>query len=385
MKDNRGQTITPGSTFCEVYDRPIGKDLLNMLFQAGVITKDLLDGTHRLSDIEAIAGRPMPGLVETAVIILNNEKESVPPPPVSITPRWWKESVVYQIYPRSFQDSNGDGIGDIAGIRQRIPYLKELGINMLWLSPIYDSPNDDMGYDIRDYKKILNEFGNMDDFDMLISDLHANGIKLIMDLVVNHTSDEHAWFQKALADPTGPEKNYYLWKKGKNGGPPNNWSSLFSGIAWNYYSALDEWAMHLFSKKQMDLNWDNADLRHEVYRMINWWLEKGVDGFRMDVISFISKATLEDGNAILSRFAVPGIEHYFYGPRLHGYLQEMRRECFERHDAFSVGECPIIGMEASKMLTAEGRGELDMVFNFAHLDNPGKSRMLPYAYDGRYG
>jgi oligo-1,6-glucosidase len=202
--------------------------------------------------------------------------------------------------------------------------------------------------------------------------------------VVNHTSDEHAWFQKALTDPAAPEKDYYLWEKGRDGGPPNNWQSLFSGPAWNYYPGLDEWALHLFSKKQMDLNWDNADLRREVYTMINWWLEKGVDGFRMDVISFISKATLEDGNAILSHFAVPGIEHYFYGPHLHEYLHEMHQVCFERHDAFSVGECPIVGMEASKMLTAEERGELDMVFNFAHLDNPGKSRMIPYTYDLRF-
>ncbi len=381
--------ITMNSTIRDVYRHPIGRDIIDMLLRStgtpAAVVKNPLSAALRLSALDKLVGQKLPGVAAAIVKLLNDHDEAMPESPPSISRKWWKEAVVYQIYPRSFQDSNGDGIGDLAGIRQRIPYLKELGVDIVWLSPIYDSPNDDMGYDIRDYRKIMKEFGNMRDFNALLADLHKNDIKLMMDLIVNHTSDEHAWFKKALADPESPEKDYYLWAKGQGGAEPNNWQSIFSGPAWNYYPEADEWALHLFSKKQMDLNWDNPNLRAEVYDMINWWLQKGVDGFRMDVISYISKDSLADGNEAIGRiFGYVGAEHYFYGPKLHRYLAEMRKESFGNFDCFTVGETPHVGLNMCRMLTAEERGELDLVFNFDHIDNPGKSRQEAYTYDLRY-
>lgn len=381
--------ITLKSTLREVYQTTIGRDVLDMALRTAGRSPKVFDnplvGNLRLNSLNRLLGKKVPGLAETLVKLVNSETGKPPVSPRHITRKWWKEAVVYQIYPRSFQDSNNDGIGDLAGIRQRIPYLKELGVDVVWLSPVYDSPNDDNGYDIRNYRKILKEFGNMTSFNALLADLHKNGIKLMMDLVVNHTSDEHEWFQKALKDPSAPEKDYYIWAKGRNGAEPNNWLSFFSGPAWNRYDEQDEWALHLFSKKQMDLNWDNPALRAEIYDMVNWWLEKGVDGFRLDVINFISKASLEDGNEFLGKaVGFQGIEHYFYGPHLHEYLHEMREKTFGNYDAFTVGETPGLGMELSKMVTAEERAELDLVFNFDHLDNPGESRKVPYEYDTRY-
>lgn len=383
--------ITMNSTVRDVYNHPVGRDILDMLLAGigrgpGFLTNPLV-GNMKLSALDKLAGSKAPGAAEMLITLLNQHPETLPPSPDGIKPKWWKEAVVYQVYPRSFMDSNGDGIGDLAGIRSRIPYLKKLGITALWLSPIYDSPNDDMGYDIRNYRKIMKEFGSMQSFDALLAELHKNGIKLIMDLVVNHTSDEHEWFQKALKDPNGPTKDYYMWAKGKaEGEPPNNWVSFFAGPTWNYYEETGEWALHLFSKKQMDLNWDNPALRAEVYEMINWWLDKGVDGFRLDVINLISKASLQDGNELVGKaIGMRGIEQYFYGPHLHEYLQEMRRESFDRHaDTFTVGETPGMGLQMCRMLTAESRGELDLVFNFDHLDNPGESRLNHYEYDLRY-
>ncbi|MGD9560313.1 MAG: alpha-glucosidase [Oscillospiraceae bacterium] len=381
--------ITMKSTLRDVYRNPVGKDIIDMLLRGAGKSARLLDnplvGGMRLSALERLVGNKAPGLAEAIVHLLSGKDDAAPPSPAAIAHTWWKEAVVYQIYPRSFQDSNGDGIGDLAGIRSRIPYLKELGVDVVWLSPIYDSPNDDMGYDIRNYKKIMKEFGNMASFNALLAELHKNDIKLMMDLVVNHTSDEHAWFKKALADPASPEKDYYIWANGKGDKEPNNWTSFFSGSAWNHYDETGEWALHLFSQKQMDLNWDNPALRAEIYEMINWWLAKGVDGFRMDVISLISKDSLADGNeAIGKAIGITGIEHYFYGPRLHTYLREMRSESFGNFDTFTVGETPGMGLEMSRLLTAEGRDELDLVFNFDQLENPGKSRMFEYEYDLRY-
>lgn len=381
--------FTTKSTLREVYQNPVGKDIIDMALRAagrgpGFVQNPVV-GSLRIGMLDKVLGKKAPGLPETIVRLLNQHPEPTPPSPQAITHKWWKEAVVYQIYPRSFQDSNGDGIGDLQGIKSRIPYLKELGVDVVWLSPIYDSPNDDMGYDIRNYRKIMKEFGNLRDFSSLLAELHKNGMKLIMDLVVNHTSDEHEWFQKALADPASPEKDYYIWADGQGGKEPNNWISFFSGPAWNYYPETDQWAMHLFSKKQMDLNWDNPAVRTEVYDMVNWWMDKGVDGFRMDVINLISKDSLADGNELLGKnIGFRGIEHYFYGPRLHEYLAEMRRECFDGRDSFTVGETPGMGMEMSKMLTAEQRAELDLVFNFDHLENPGENRISPYQYDLRY-
>ena len=202
---------------------------------------------------------------------------------------WWKEAVIYQIYPRSFQDSNGDGIGDLPGITRRIPYLKKLGVDVIWLSPIYQSPNDDNGYDISDYRAIMKDFGTMADFDTLLKTAHEAGIKLVMDLVVNHTSDEHAWFIESRKSRTNPYRDFYIWKDGRDGKEPNNWESYFSGPAWQYDAATDQYYLHCFSKKQPDLNWENTKVRDAVFDMMTWWCEKGIDGFRMDVISMISK------------------------------------------------------------------------------------------------
>ncbi len=380
--------ISRNSSIKDVYQHPVGRDILDILLRNAKRSPKLLDnplvGSMKLSGLDKLLGRRVPGAVDMVVKLLSAHGETAPPSPSGVTKAWWKEAVCYQVYPRSFQDSNGDGIGDLAGIKQRVPYLKDLGVDVVWLSPIYDSPGEDMGYDVRDYQKINREFGTLRDFTALLDEVHKNGMKLILDLVINHTSDEHAWFKKAKADPTAPERDYYIWAKGKNGQEPNNWTSFFSGPAWNYYPEGDEWALHLFSKKQMDLNWDNEALRHEVYKMINWWLERGVDGFRLDVINFISKESLENGNELVGKaFGVRGIEHYFYGPRLHEYLAEMRKETFGNYDVMTVGETPGLGLEMCRLLTAEERQELDLAFNFDHLDNAGESRMSPYEYDLR--
>src|SRR5215208_5716083 len=202
---------------------------------------------------------------------------------------WWKECVVYQIYPRSFYDSNGDGIGDLRGIIQKLDYLKELGIDVIWLSPIYKSPNDDNGYDISDYQDIMDEFGTLADWEELLAEMHRRGLRLVMDLVVNHTSDEHAWFVESRKSKDNPYRDYYIWRPGKHGHEPNNWESFFTGSAWQHDPATDEYYLHLFSKKQPDLNWENPNVREDIFAMMRWWLDRDIDGFRMDVITFISK------------------------------------------------------------------------------------------------
>ncbi len=218
--------------------------------------------------------------------------------------KWWKESVVYQIYPRSFKDSNGDGIGDLKGITEKLDYLKELGVDVIWLSPVYQSPNDDNGYDISDYQSIMEEFGTMEDFDEMLAAAHDRGLKIVMDLVVNHTSDEHPWFVESRKSKDNPYRDYYIWREGKDGKEPNNWGSCFSGSAWMYDENTQMYFLHLFSKKQPDLNWDNEAVRNEVYDMMNWWIDKGIDGFRMDVISLISKpADFPDGKAGVNGYA----------------------------------------------------------------------------------
>ena len=292
-----------------------------------------------------------------------------------------KEAVFYQIYPRSFKDSNGDGIGDLQGIISKLDYIKKLGIDAIWLSPIYDSPNDDNGYDIRDYKKIMDEFGTMEDFDQLLDEVHNRGMGLIMDLVVNHTSDEHQWYQRAISEPDSKYGDYYIFKD-----QPNNWTSIFGGSAWNYVEERNQYALHLFSKKQMDLNWENENLRAEIHDMIRWWLEKGVDGFRLDVINYISKSHgIPDGSESIGKvMGLYGMEHYFYGPNLHRYLRELKEKVFMPYNAFTVGETPGIGMEMSKLLTAEDRNELDMVFSFDHLETPGHYKFDDYRYDLNY-
>ena len=282
---------------------------------------------------------------------------------------WWKESVVYQIYPRSFRDSNGDGIGDINGITEKLDYLKDLGVDVIWLSPVYESPNDDNGYDIADYQKIMDEFGTMEDWEELLAEIHNRGMKLIMDLVVNHSSDEHKWFQESRKSKDNPYRDYYIWRPGKNGKEPNNWKASFGGSAWEYDENTDEYYLHLFSKKQPDLNWENPKLRKEIYKMMKWWLGKGIDGFRMDVINFISKVPgLPDGASNAGEKYVSGSKLYRDGPRIHEFLQEMNQEVLSQYDVITVGEMPGVGVEEAKKYTDHRRKELQMVFTFEHMN-----------------
>jgi len=367
----------------DVYSHPVGCDIIRkILLQMGrsdAMIKNPIIGRLKLKILSKLTkGKVDEGFIDTFLQLLNSEPDKPHTDDCSVAPAWWKEAVFYQIYPRSFKDSNGDGIGDLRGILEKLDYLKELGVDALWLSPIYDSPNDDNGYDIRDYRKIMTEFGTMKDFDELLEGVHSRGMRLIMDLVVNHTSDEHEWFKKAVNEPDSQYGDYYIFRD-----KPNNWTSFFSGSAWNFYEQRNQYALHLFSKKQMDLNWENPAVRHEVQDMVAWWLQKGVDGFRMDVVNYISKREgLPDGNEqIGALMGYYGIEHYFYGPRLHEYLRELKSKAFTPFGAFSVGETPGVGMEMSKLLTADYRGELDMVFSFDHLETPGHERFDDYKYD----
>ena len=282
--------------------------------------------------------------------------------------RWWKESVVYQIYPRSFCDSNGDGIGDLNGITGKLDYLKELGIEVIWLSPVYKSPNDDNGYDISDYQAIMDEFGTMEDFDRMLATAHEKGIKIMMDLVVNHTSDEHKWFIESRKSTDNPYRDYYIWRPAKEDGSlPNNWGSCFSGPAWEYDKTTDMYFLHLFSKKQPDLNWDNPAVRQDVFDMMNWWLKKGVDGFRMDVISLISKEPgLPDKETGINGYATFNVSAN--GPHVHEYLQEMRQKALNNADTITVGECSGVTLEEAKKYARSDEKELNMVFQFEHMD-----------------
>ena len=282
---------------------------------------------------------------------------------------WWKESVVYQVYPRSFMDSNGDGIGDLKGIMLKLDYLQELGVDVIWLSPIYKSPNDDNGYDISDYQSIMTEFGTMDDFNRLLSAVHERGMKIMMDLVVNHTSDEHPWFLASRSSVDDPKRDYYIWRPGKEGKEPNNWESVFKGSAWKYDEATDEYYLHLFSQKQPDLNWENPQVREEIYSMMKWWLDKGVDGFRMDVINFLSKdQRFMDGDILNGKQHGDGSPYFLNGPRIHEFLQEVNQRVLSDYDVMTVGEMPGVTPDDALLYTGEDRGELHMVFQFEHMD-----------------
>ncbi|MBP3475108.1 MAG: alpha-glucosidase [Lachnospiraceae bacterium] len=285
--------------------------------------------------------------------------------------KWWKSSVVYQIYPRSFCDSNADGIGDINGIRSKLWYLKELGIDVIWLSPVYQSPNDDMGYDISDYRAIMKEFGTMEDYDHMLEEAHSLGIKIMMDLVVNHTSDEHAWFVESRKSKDNPYRDFYIWRDGKEGKEPNNWGSCFGGSAWKYDEATDQYYLHLFSQKQPDLNWENDSVRKSVFDMMTWWCDKGIDGFRMDVISLISKVQeFPDGTVGKSGYGDFG-PYCANGPRVHEFLREMNREVLSKYDLITVGECSGVTIEEAKKYASSSGDELNMVFQFEHMDLDG--------------
>ncbi len=288
---------------------------------------------------------------------------------------WWKHAVVYQIYPRSFADSDGDGIGDLPGITSKMDYLEELGIDVIWLSPVYRSPNADNGYDISDYRDIMEEFGTMEDFDRMLETAHAHGIKIMMDIVINHTSDEHPWFTESRQGRDNPFRDYYIWKDpGENGTAPNRWESSFSGSAWTYDEGTGQYYLHLFAEKQPDLNWENEEMRQKLYEMMRWWRDKGVDGFRFDVINLISKDPAypegeELGNGLTSHTCANG-------PRIHEYLKEMNAAVLEGHSLITVGECPMVDEEMAKLYSGEDRNELNMIFHFEHvsgsLKHPGK-------------
>jgi len=281
---------------------------------------------------------------------------------------WWKEAVVYQIYPRSFADSNGDGIGDLNGITEHLPYLAKLGIDVIWLSPVYKSPNDDNGYDISDYRDIMTEFGTMDDFDRMLNKAHELGLKIVMDLVVNHTSDEHAWFVESRKSKDNPYRDYYIWKDGKDGKAPNNWQSYFSGPAWEYDEATGQYYLHCFTKKQPDLNWENEKVRDEVFDMMTWWLDKGIDGFRMDVVSLYSKDPNYPDGELTDGIYGDLRPFVCNGPHIHEYLQEMNRRVLSKYDIMTVGEAAGVTIdEAKKYANSEG-SELGMVFHFEHVD-----------------
>ena len=285
---------------------------------------------------------------------------------------WWKESVIYQIYPRSFMDSNGDGIGDLKGITSRLDYLKELGIDVIWLSPVYQSPNDDNGYDISDYQAIMEEFGTMEDFDEMLAEAHKRGIRIVMDLVVNHTSDEHRWFVESRKKEDNPYHDYYIWREGKEGNqPPNNWGGSFGGSAWQYDEERGMYYLHLFSKKQPDLNWDNPAVRKEVFDMMTWWCEKGIDGFRMDVISMISKTKEMPDGEVHDLYGDPG-PYCVNGPNIHTYLREMNEKVLSKYDLITVGETPGVTPELAKLYAGEDTHELNMVFQFDHVGGNGK-------------
>ena len=284
---------------------------------------------------------------------------------------WWKESIVYQIYPRSFQDSDGDGLGDLNGITSRMEYLKQLGINVIWLSPVYESPCDDNGYDISNYREILTDFGTMEDYDRMLLKAHECGIRIVMDLVVNHTSDEHPWFVESRKSVDNPYRDFYIWREGRDRKEPNNWGSCFSGSAWQWDEETRMYYLHLFSKKQPDLNWDNPRVREEVYDMMRFWCEKGIDGFRMDVISMISKDDhFPDGEVGPDGYGdfSPYVRN---GPHVHEYLKEMNREVLSKYDLLTVGECSGVTIEEAKRYASADGSELDMVFQFEHMDLDG--------------
>ncbi len=291
--------------------------------------------------------------------------------------QWWRSAVVYQVYPRSFADSNGDGIGDLRGIIDHLDHLGDLGVDVIWLSPIYASPHDDAGYDISDYQAIDPVFGTFEDFDELLEEVHRRGMKLVMDLVVNHTSDEHPWFVESASSPESPKRDWYWWRSprdgkvpGEAGAEPNNWASFFSGSAWQHDEASGEYYLHLFSRKQPDLNWENGEVRDAIYSMMNWWLDRGVDGFRMDVINLISKVTtLPDGVVAQGGLYGDGFPYYGQGPRIHEFLQEMHEQVFAGRPGqyLTVGEMPGVTVEDAQLFTDPARAEVDMVFQFEHV------------------
>ena len=299
---------------------------------------------------------------------------------------WWQRAVVYQVYPRSFYDSNGDGIGDLNGVRAKLDYIRRLGVDVIWLNPIYKSPNDDNGYDISDYRAIMDEFGTMEDFDRLLAEAHEKGLRIVMDLVVNHTSDEHPWFIESRSSAESPYRDYYIWREGKDGNPPNNWGASFRGSAWERCEETGMYYLHTFSKKQPDLNWENETVRGEVYDLMRFWLDKGIDGFRMDVINYISKTPEMPDGPMMNRLYGNFRPYCLNGPRVHEFLKEMNREVLSHYDIMTVGETPGVSVELAQRYTGPDEHELNMVFQFAHVnldyDENGKWTLKRVPLDG---
>jgi alpha-glucosidase len=282
---------------------------------------------------------------------------------------WWKEAVAYQVYPRSFMDSNGDGIGDLQGMISKLDYLKDLGIDVIWICPMYKSPNDDNGYDISDYQDIMDEFGTMEDFDQLLAETHKRGMKLIIDLVINHTSDEHQWFIESRESKESPKRDWYIWRDGKDGAEPNNWESIFGGSAWEYDETTDQYFLHIFSRKQPDLNWENKEVRTALYDMINWWLDKGIDGFRVDAISHIKKEEgLKDMPNPEGLQYVSSFDKHMNVNGIQTFLEELKQETFSKYDIMTVGEANGVSIEEADLWVGEEQGKFNMVFQFEHLD-----------------
>ena len=282
---------------------------------------------------------------------------------------WWKEAVAYQVYPRSFYDSNNDGVGDLRGIIEKLDYIKELGIDIIWVSPFYKSPNDDNGYDISDYQDIMKEFGNMKDFDELLEEVHKKGMKLIIDLVINHTSDEHPWFIESKSSKDNPKRDWYIWRDGKEGKEPNNWESIFGGSAWVKDEKTNQYYLHLFTKKQPDLNWKNKDMRSAIYEMMNWWLDKGIDGFRVDAISHINKeeGLLDMPNPNNLKY-ISSFDKHMNVEGIHEYLKDIKNNTYGKYDVMTVGEANGVTPEDAHLWVSEEKGKFNMVFQFEHLD-----------------
>lgn len=427
----------PNPRLGEVYRHPVGRDAIDkVLLQLGRSRRWVANpvvSRLRLRTLARLA-QPLlgPGFDRALLAVLDAHRERMPSPASWLGPQpgkensdtagtdtvsempWWRTAVFYQVYPRSFADADGDGIGDLRGLIGRLDHLAGLGIDCLWLSPIFDSPNEDMGYDVRDHRAVMTEMGTLDDLDELIAACHHRGIRIILDLVVNHTSAQHEWFRRASADPDGPYGSYYHLRRGAaENAPPNNWDSFFGGRAWRWIPEAKRWALHLFAPGQLDLNWDEPAVVDEVAEIVRWWRARGIDGFRMDVINYISKPEgLPDGNEAIGRLmGFTGIEHYFFGPRLHEHLRTLRSHGFTRREddpppattvrgrdtdghlgkplppdpvGILVGETPGVGVEMGRLLSGAGRGELDLVFNFDVLELPGRTRWDDYRYDLRH-
>lgn len=424
----------PNPTLHEILAHPVGRDAIDkVLLQLGRSRRwvdNPLVSRLRLRTLSRVA-EPLlgPGFADALRALLAAHPDRMPPPVSWRNPLatqgeeassedrcpdpWWRSAVFYQVYPRSFADSDGDGIGDLRGIIDRVDHLAALGVDCVWLSPIFDSPNEDMGYDVRDYRAVMAEMGTLADLDELVAACHDRGMRIILDLVVNHTSAEHAWFRAATADPDGPYGSYYHLRAGGPDTPPNNWDSFFGGKAWRWLPEAERWALHLFAPGQLDLNWDEPAVVDEVAEIVRWWRARGVDGFRMDVINYLSKSPgLPDGDPAIGRLmGFTGIEHYFFGRHLHEHLRSLRGKGFTRRAddpapastvrgrdpegrlgtplppdpvGIMVGETPGVGVEMGRLLNGAGRGELDLVFNFDVLEMPGRVRWDDYRFDLRH-